>query len=176
METMTTKTLILMRHAKSSWSDESMDDHDRPLNNRGRKAVPLMARWFLDNDLVPYSTLCSTAKRTQQTALLLSKSELNIGTLESIQELYLATPSTILKIIEQHAPRLANTLLVIGHNPGMENLASILAGKLVIMPTAAVAVFRVTGLEDWKIPFDRGQTELADFVTPRSIDATADAD
>ncbi len=165
-----------MRHAKSSWSDESVDDHDRTLNDRGRKTAPLMARWFLDSDLVPYSTLCSTAKRTQQTALFLSKNDLNIGTLELIQELYLATASTILKVIEQHGPRQANTLLVLGHNPGLENLASILAGKPVIMPTAAVAVFRIEGLEDWKIPYDSGQIKLAEFVTPRLLDATADAD
>jgi phosphohistidine phosphatase len=173
---MTKKTLILMRHAKSSWSDNSVDDHDRVLNERGRKAAPIMARWFLDHDIAPYSTLCSTAKRTEQTALLLSKNQMNLGTLELIQELYLATPSTILKVIEQHGPRQANTLLVLGHNPGLENLASILAGKLVVMPTAALAVFRIEGLEDWKIPYDSGQIKLVEFVTPRSLDTAADAD
>ncbi len=173
---MASKTLILMRHAKSSWSDQSVDDHDRVLNDRGQKAAPLMARWFLEQNLSPYSTLCSTAKRTEQTALLLSKNQVNLGTLELIQDLYLAAPSTILKVIEQHGPFQANTLLVLGHNPGLENLASILAGTLVVMPTAAVAVFRIEGLEDWKIPYDSGQIKLVDFVTPRTLDAAADAD
>jgi len=135
--------LMLMRHAKSDWADESLSDFDRPLNARGKKAAPLMGEWMQENHLIPTRILCSTATRAKETLFGLqrawAKHPSDAVIVEFVDELYLAMPSTILKAIEHHH-RDDQRLLVIGHNPGMELLATQLAGKGIEMTTANVVV------------------------------------
>jgi phosphohistidine phosphatase len=155
-------TLMLMRHAKSDWADESLSDFARPLNARGKKAAPLMGDWMREHHLIPTRILCSTATRTKETLFGLEKawaahpSEKVV--VEFVDELYLATPTTILATI-QHHHRDAERLLVIGHNPGMELLATQLSGQQIEMTTANVVVLNanpiwedaLSDLTAWKL-------------------------
>ena len=137
------KKLVLMRHAKSDWSQNEPDKR-RPLNPRGRDAAPRMAEWLRDSSFWPDALLCSTASRTVETWQLMSETA-GVGTtrVEFLDELYLAHELVIYQILCDHWGELnsCETLMVLGHNPGMENLVSMLAGVPLEMPTAAVAVF-----------------------------------
>ncbi|MFN7877611.1 MAG: SixA phosphatase family protein [Pirellula sp.] len=137
------KKLILMRHAKSDWSQNEPDKR-RPLNSRGRTAAPRMAEWLRDSSLWPDVLLCSTATRTMETWQLMGEiSKHKTTTVEFLDELYLAHELVIYQTICDHWARFdsCETLMVLGHNPGMENLVSMLAGVSLEMPTAAVAAF-----------------------------------
>ena len=168
-----TKTLILFRHAKSSW-DEDVEDHERPLAERGRKAAPVMAKWLASSGLKPSLALVSTAKRTQETWALLEP-ELGKITRRDVGEIYEAPASRIVEAIHGVEPSVEQ-LLVLGHNPGLEDLAQLLmkdrggkAGERLRrkFPTAAIAVLDLP-VDDWTEAAPDIAT-LVDFVTPKSL-------
>ena len=144
-------TLALLRHAKSSWDDQPSDDFNRPLNARGRQAAPEAGRHLRHLGVAPALVLCSPAKRTRET-LELARPEMHLAAAPEIvfdEKLYLAAPAAMLERIKAVGTA-HSSLLVIGHNPGMHNLADTLAGpgpealneKLAEkFPTAAIAVF-----------------------------------
>ncbi len=140
-----------MRHAKSDWAQEGISDHDRPLNARGRRDSPEMARWLEKHDAVPEVVLASTAKRVAETLeRMLAHWSCKPLVLRS-NALYLASPQTILEhirceAIDSNGVR-PSRVLVIGHNPGMEQLVSRLANSDVTLPTAAVALFDCAAIE-----------------------------
>jgi len=144
-------TLGLMRHAKSDWADENLSDHDRPLNGRGRRDAPTMARWLAAQRFLPEVILASTATRVRQTV----EGLLSVWTHEPLvlfsQSLYLPSPRTIIEQVCCEALRADGrrpaAALVIAHNPAMEQLVSQLAGAATRMPTAAVALFECEGLD-----------------------------
>ena len=140
--------LLLMRHAKSDWADAALEDHDRPLNDRGRRDAPRMGRLLAAEGLVPDLVVCSTAVRARQTLEGLAAGG-GLGEAAVVYEasLYLASPATILAVARAAAAAAAaaggddpERVLLIGHNPGMEELASRLAGRFVRFPTATIAV------------------------------------
>ncbi len=146
-----TRHLLLMRHAKSDWNDPSLGDKDRPLNARGRAAAPLLANWIITHHHLPDLVLCSTAIRTQQTLELLTQQwtllqaenpKLVLPHVLLDDRLYLASDTTILAIAKDGANThdSCQCVMVLGHNPGMEVLASKLSGKPVSMPTGAIAI------------------------------------
>lgn len=117
------KTLILLRHAKASWDNVSLDDFDRPLNKHGIEDTVVMGRWIGANDLWPDLALCSDAIRTQASwAGLLKQGAGDIPT-ELRPELYLAKPADLMRAITT-APNEAARLCVIGHNPGLSMVAN----------------------------------------------------
>jgi len=116
------KTIYFIRHAKSSWDDPLLDDHDRPLNKRGRRDGPIMARRLLGLDLAPDGILCSTARRARQTAGYF-KDVLTVENAIYLRELYHAWPATIEARV-QKLPDDWQTVLVFGHNPGYTDLAN----------------------------------------------------
>lgn len=138
---MTRATLTLLRHAKSSWSQQQ-SDHDRPLNSRGNRDAPDMGKRLVERNSLPALILCSSAQRTRETAAHL----LGIfgGETPQIQydnALYLASPETILTALE-HVPESIHHVMVIAHNPGIEDLSAELQGvQEDIMPTAAIRQF-----------------------------------
>ena len=145
------KTLLLLRHAKSDWSHRELADHDRPLAPRGRRAAPAMGRFMARAGLQPEMVLCSSALRTRETWSLLAPELHAEPPVAYDRELYLASPVDILTVLGRASPSLSS-ILVIGHNPGMEELALALAvageadrKKRERMrrkfPTAALAVF-----------------------------------
>lgn len=158
-----------MRHAKSDWSSHGLSDHDRPLNPRGHRASRLIGR-HLDRFHPTISVvLASTAVRVQQT-LQLMQEEWNELAPEMIatEELYLASPSTILGQIAQLDISVL-TAIVIAHNPGLEDLAKRLAGQTVDFPTACVAEFRSTAAS-WREAAELAPWELRTVIRPRELE------
>ena len=161
------RRLVLMRHAKSDWGDNSLSDHDRPLNRRGMADAPLMARWLAENDLIPDQILCSSAERTRETVELMVQVWPGELSSSAVDSLYLASPDTIVSMIRSGFSG-AKTLMVVAHNPGMAYLASMLAGKGVDMPTAAIAVFGVSHSE-WDDLDSETPLELTHFMRPKAL-------
>ncbi len=137
-------TLLVMRHAKSSWSDPQLADFDRPLNKRGQRDAPRMGELLREHDLVPDRIFCSSAQRARETASLVVQASGFAGAVETTDQLYHASPDAYLALLRQQAdmPR----VMVIGHNPGLEELVFRLTDLDETLPTAAVA--RIS-LGDW---------------------------
>jgi phosphohistidine phosphatase len=162
------KTLLLLRHAKSSWKHEELEDHDRPLNKRGKRTAPLMGALLQDENLVPDLILCSSAVRTYNTALLVAKACDYAGEIKQTRRLYLAEPQTYVKILRQVAEKYAS-VLVVGHNPGLEALLKALTGEAMTMPTAALAYIELP-LKRWK-DFDLNtECKLVNVWQPKNLE------
>ena len=121
------KTLLLLRHAKSSWDDPSLEDFDRPLASRGERAAPVMAGYLESKGLRPDLVLCSPAARARQTWALVARRLGDGIPVKELQGIYLGAPSRLLDAIRR-APDEAACVMLVGHNPGMEHLAMALAG------------------------------------------------
>ena len=161
--------LILMRHAKSDWGNESVSDHDRTLSPRGQRDTPRMASWLQGLGRVPDLILSSSSERTRETVdLLLSTWNLSVEA-HYTQSLYLASPDAILSSVIAHG-RQAKTAMVVAHNPGMTYLVSSLAGQSMEMPTAAVAIFQTSQLEvDWAEMNSETRWKLIHFMRPKAL-------
>lgn len=120
------KRVILLRHAKSAWSDPDLDDHDRPLNQRGRLAAPLMGAWLAERGFVPEAVLCSSSVRTIETWARARGAFPDAPEATVDAGLYHADPGRMLTAIHA-APPEASTLLLIGHQPGIGSLTRRLA-------------------------------------------------
>lgn len=167
-------TLLLLRHAKSSWENDDLDDFDRPLNPRGRRAAPAMGKVLLERELVPDRVLCSPAARTRETWALVEDALETEVPAEYPDALYLADTSEMVEEIRSGG-REARRLLVVGHNPGMERLALALAGDgplelrarmAVKYPTAALAVLGFEGGWGAVAP---GRGRLVHFIRPKDL-------
>ena len=141
------KTLLLLRHAKSSWNDPALDDHDRPLNKRGRKAAPRMGQLLRDEGLVPDAVVSSSALRAQTTARAVAEAAGYPGAIERRHDLYLAAPRAYLDVITQ-LPDDAERAMIVGHNPGLEDLLEALSGRSEPLQTAALAVLELP-IQHW---------------------------
>ena len=162
------KRLALVRHAKSSWADPGIIDHDRPLSSRGRRAALLVGGHLRQVGLRPDLVLCSSATRAQETLELL---QLPTGSEVLIDgELYAAPAGVLLARLRQ-VPAEVTCVLLIGHNPGIEELA----GMLVAVGTPLPEKFPTAAVADLSLPIrtwrelDAGSGELSAFITPRSL-------
>lgn len=135
-----TRTLILLRHGKSDYP-LGVPDHDRPLNERGRRQAAIAGDWIRDDGYTVDAVLCSTATRTRMT---LDRTGI-VAPTEFIEDIYGCTPEELFEVIRIHAPAEAQTLLVVGHFPGMPETALTLDpnGAIDRFPTSAYAVVRV---------------------------------
>jgi phosphohistidine phosphatase len=172
------RQLLLLRHAKSSWDDPSLADHARPLNPRGRRAAHLMAQAIRELGLSPDVVLVSSARRTLQTLEQL-RPVLEAGTLvEPMDALYLASWPSLLALVRD-APETARSVMIIGHNPGLHDLAMALVGAAGQAaggadaqrlaegyPTAALAEFSIA--VPWRL-LDAGGGRLVRFLVPRDL-------
>lgn len=132
------KTLLILRHAKSSWSNMRLSDHDRPLNDRGRRDAPRMGQLLLDEDLVPDLIITSSAERALTTAELVALECGFEAELLATRDLYHAGPEEYLDVLREQGG-LAQMVMVVGHNPGIEELVDVLTGEDERMVTAALA-------------------------------------
>jgi phosphohistidine phosphatase len=121
------RTLLLLRHAKSSWDDAGLDDFDRPLSGRGRTAAARIGRLLAKEALVPDLVLCSAAARARETWARAAAELAAPPPVRHLKSLYLASPSCILGVLRRLGDELA-TALAVGHNPGLQHLALLLAG------------------------------------------------
>jgi phosphohistidine phosphatase len=162
------KTLLLLRHAKSSWNDESLEDHERPLNQRGKKEAPKMGRVLLENHLLPDLILSSDAKRCRRTVEKVAEAAGYRGETMLTGELYLATPIRYLQLLSKLSPQISS-VLVVGHNPGMEEFAENLTGRYEPFTTAALAHIRLPDLEHWTSLDSTTRGELVQIWQPMEV-------
>jgi len=132
------KTLFILRHAKSSWKDESLQDFDRPLNGRGRKAAELIGILMKKQKVAPDLVLSSPAIRARETIEIVMKAAKLAVELRYDQRIYEASPVQLLEVISQIEEDKKSALLV-GHNPGLEDLLHVLTGHAEHMSTACLA-------------------------------------
>jgi phosphohistidine phosphatase len=164
------KRLILTRHAKSSWDDPMSPDHDRPLNERGKAAARDLGLWLASRDYVPGEVLCSDALRTRETFLGIAPALPGAPVLELKPALYHAGPDVMMAVL-RHAS--ADTVMMIGHNPGIAEFAARLVAHPPVnadfarYPTGATLVVDFD-IADWgQVAFGAGVT--IDFIVPREI-------
>jgi phosphohistidine phosphatase len=149
----TPRTLLVLRHAKSDWPD-GVPDHERPLARRGRREAPLVGRWLREHGPAPDLVVCSTAVRARQTWELVAAELPPPPEVRLDKRMYEASAAELLSVVVE-TPDRVSTLLVVGHNPGLEELAHLLtAGQgdqealermSVKFPTAALAVLAFDG-------------------------------
>lgn len=160
------KRLLLLRHAKSSWDDPTLADHDRPLAARGRKAAQLVGGYLRRERIAVSVVLCSSARRARETLELVDPP----GEAQIEPELYGASRDQLLERVRQ-LPETSDSVMLIGHNPGMQELAACLAGEDSGLaeqkfPTAALVMLTFAG--PWRALRPRG-AELVAFVKPREL-------
>ena len=168
-----THQLFLLRHAKSSWDDPEIDDHDRPLAPRGRRAAARIADYATKRAIRPDLILCSSAKRARQTLERIAPSLGRDAEIHIERSLYGATEDRLLERLHV-VPDEADSVMMIGHNPGVQDLALLLAkeGRLRTtledkFPTAGLATLAFGSLA-WK-DVDTESGELVDFAVPRRL-------
>jgi phosphohistidine phosphatase len=172
------RQLLLLRHAKASWDDNSIADRDRPLNARGRRSAVTMRYAMRDLGLAPDVVLVSTARRTMETLEALEPWD-DTPLVEPMDSLYLANPMQLTAALHSVAETV-RSVLVIGHNPGLHDLALTLAGPRALagggdneralaagFPTMALAEFVVAG-SWWELR--EGGGRLLRFLTPRMLE------
>ena len=132
------KTLLVLRHAKSSWDEAGLDDHARPLNARGERDAPRMGRVLRDEGLGPDVIVSSDAARARGTAEAVAEAAEFPGTILLEPRLYHASAAEIVNVLRTVVDADADTVMVVGHNPGLEELVGRLTDTRESLPTAAL--------------------------------------
>ena len=160
------RTLYLLRHAKSSWKDVTLPDFDRPLKDRGRKAAKRIGKYLTREKLSDPLVVCSPAMRTRETAdIVLKHANLRVE-VRFEERIYEASLRDLVQVVSE-IPDDKQVAIMIGHNPGFEELLAYLTGEGRRMPTAALAKIKFD-VESWKdIKEDQGALEW--FITPREL-------
>ena len=133
------KTLLVLRHAKSLWDNPALDDHERPLNERGRRDGPKMGAVVRESGLTPDRIVCSDALRARLTAEAVARSAGFDGEIQLEPRLYAASVDGILAVLCTVQEAHSGTVMIVGHNPGLEQLIAHLTGEAEDLPTAALA-------------------------------------
>lgn len=178
------RRLVLVRHAKSAWPD-GVPDRERPLSPRGIRQAPLAGRWLRTVGYLPDIVVCSTARRARETWDLANRQIGASPFLGFDERVYGGQPPGLLDVLRE-APRAARTVLLVGHNPGLQQLAVLLAGDAAghagrdalarlraKLPTGAVVVLETDS--EWPGLRPDG-ARLTAFVTPRDLESTAEHD
>lgn len=132
------KTLLILRHGKSSWDHPDLPDHDRPLKERGRRDAPRMGKLLKEERLVPESIVCSTAERACRTTELVAEHCGYSGTIQYTDTLYHGSLEDFTGALNDVSGN-PDPVLIVGHNPGLEELVRALTGQEERLPTAALA-------------------------------------
>jgi len=162
------KTLLLLRHAKSSWKDSDIDDHERPLNKRGKKDAPKMGRLLNNEHLLPDLIISSSAKRCRKTTEHVIHASGYRGETRISNELYEATADTLVDLFAKQ-PDEVTRLLLIGHNPGLEELLERLIGVYTPLTTAALCLIELP-IETWSEINDETRGTLMKTWQPRELE------
>lgn len=161
------KTLLLMRHAKSSWAEGSQPDRERPLNERGRRDAPRMGLWLRQQGLRPDLVISSTARRAVQTAAAVIEAIGFGGEWQQAVSLYEADAEAYFALLQQ-LPDDCGTVLVIAHNPATEAVLEALTGEAEVMPTGAIAQISLP-IESWQGLQTDMNGHLEQVARPRQI-------
>jgi phosphohistidine phosphatase len=161
-----------MRHAKSSWDDSDLSDFERPLNDRGLKTAPFMGKVMTKNNFTPETIVSSPAMRAKQTAELVKNSAGLEADIRFDERIYEASPLRLLEVVSYISDEY-DSAMIVGHNPGFENIVRVLTGKLESMPTAALAVVDLE-INSWReINAETGN--LRKFIRPKEEQKTIGA-
>lgn len=161
------KNLLIMRHAKSSWEFTNLSDHDRPLNDRGKRDAPRMGKVLLKERLVPQLIISSSAARARSTAEEVAKMSRYNGEISIDSSLYRAGSSAYLNALRRLTNQ-ADTVLIVGHNPDVEHLVEILTGNVMTIPTSGLAYVKLS-IERWLDLKDDKKGELAKMWRPKEL-------
>ena len=174
------RRLLLLRHAKSSWSEPGASDHERPLNRRGQEAAPRIGAYLARHTLMPDRVLCSTARRARETWELVAAEAPGAPPATFTDRLYDASSRALVDVFRNAEPD-AKSLLVVGHNPGLQEVATqlIASGDLEDrerlrekLPTGGLVVIDFA-IADWSKLHPRSG-RLERFVVPRMLEAATD--
>ena len=169
------RELLILRHAKSSWADGSLSDFDRPLKGRGKNDAPKVGRFLIKQGLLPDLILCSSARRAIQTVqgLINQLSADRRPTVSYRESLYLADHESLLAILREVTPA-TSRLMLVGHNPGLEDLLQFLLEKPIappadgkLLPTATLAHLDI--LPDWN-DLDKKTARLRSITRPKAME------
>ncbi len=158
------KRLFVLRHAKSSWNDPGLPDFERPLNKRGKKAAPFMGNVMRERGYCPEIILSSPAERAKQTSMLFRESAGLEAEILYEPRIYGAGVNSLIDVLSNIDDGIAAPIIV-GHNPGFEDLVQYLTGHYKRMPTTALAVVDL-GIDSWS-DLSRQSGNLIDILRPK---------
>jgi phosphohistidine phosphatase len=159
------KTLYVLRHAKSDWNDRSLTDFERPLNERGFNAAQKMGVFMSERNLSPDLIVSSPARRALETARIVKETAGFSSEIVFEPRIYEASVGDLIQIVAQ-VKNDCDRLLVVGHNPGFEELVGSLTGEFQSMPTAALAEIELP-IKDWSEIAQGGK--LKNLFKPKEI-------
>jgi len=163
--------LYIMRHAKSDWSDPQISDFERPINKRGTKNAMRIGQWMNENNHIPQKIISSPALRAKETIELVTEqiSKFNLEDLTYEDELYLAGFTQLIEFINTYKDKV-QSLMLVGHNPGIENLVNYLCDKSgdkeTIVTTANLFIFKFSS-DSFNTAVDT--IELVEAIKPREL-------
>jgi phosphohistidine phosphatase len=161
------RRLILTRHAKSDWDNPALADHDRPLNGRGRRAAAELGQWLASRDYVPDEVLCSDAARTRETWAVAASGLSGAAGPAFLPGLYNAGPEVMLETLKKAK---GQTVMMIGHNPGIAALAAMLPAQPPVDPDFSRYPTTATLVVDFEIAswaaIEPGRGSVLDFFLP----------
>jgi phosphohistidine phosphatase len=160
--------LLLMRHAKSSWADANMRDHERPLNKRGRRAATAVGHTLHARGFAPQTIWASDSKRTRETSMRLIRAIPGAQRVDYYSEFYHASPSDVFNVARAQGEPNIERLMWLGHNPGWADLHGHFTGQNVDYPTGACTVLKRTKEGDWLSTENWTQIDL---ILPRNFAA-----
>jgi len=161
------KTLFILRHAKSSWKKPGLTDYDRPLNKRGKLDAPRMGELIREKTLVPDLIVSSSAKRARQTADRLAQACGYQGEIQLEDDIYMAHREVFIQVLKFLSDEF-DSVMVVGHNPGVEELSRLLTGREEIMPTAALAHI-ILPIRHWSEMNGQTTGELTNLWRPKEL-------
>jgi phosphohistidine phosphatase len=161
------KTLLLMRHARSSWDDSNQADQERPLNKRGRRDAPMMGQLLIDRELIPQLILSSSAVRARQTAEIVAEAAQYQGEIVYLDRLYMAEADEYINTLRE-LPDQIERVMVIGHNPSLESVLQVLADRVESLPTAVLA-YIVLSVEHWSELSTKTSGEVVEIWRPKEL-------
>jgi phosphohistidine phosphatase len=161
-----TKTLLLMRHGKSSWKDKKIPDFKRPLKKRGKAASAEIGRILRENELIPQVILSSPALRASQTAEIVAQESGFPIKVTFVDSFYMAEPDVYFKYLSGLDESLERVLIV-SHNPGLEAFMQLLDGKLEALPTGSLAYLSLD-IKKWSDLSMETDAELIGFWDPET--------
>jgi phosphohistidine phosphatase len=161
------KTLLVLRHGKSSWEFAELSDHDRPLNNRGKRDAPRIGRKLLEEGLIPQLIISSPAVRAYATAEKVAKACGYDGKITVESSLYGSGYTEYLNVLQIQNDQY-DLIMLVGHNPHTEQLLELLTGKMITMPTCSVAHLNLY-IKSWKEVNAKTKGKLINIWRPKEL-------
>ncbi|MFZ5948648.1 MAG: SixA phosphatase family protein [Stygiobacter sp.] len=143
------KKLFLIRHAKSSWDDPTLSDHERPLNERGIRNANFMAKLLKEKNIFPDLIISSTAERARQTANIFSDILSHTKKIKYDSRIYEATTQNLIEVVSE-IENINNLVFLFGHNPGLSNFANFISNHPIYnLPTCAIVGLEIP-IDNWE--------------------------